>query len=1186
MNTPLDQSARNQALNITESFAVAAPAGSGKTGLLTLRVLKLLAIVKNPEEILCITFTNKAAQEMTERILGALHHAANIKINGLDTPSDPHEKVLVEFALEALENDETQGWNLLNSPTRLRVMTIDGLCRNLTNQLPILSTMGGKTQIFDNAEFAFELAIRNYIEDSLSQPTDSSFYRLLAHLDGNISRLSQLMVSLLANRDQWLDLIYAAKADLAQSKKQLSASVKQWIESILLEFSALTATYECELCSLGNYAAHNLIAEAVDSNITQLKDIEYYPEPSCENITEFWLPLAELLLTKTSTSYRKKLDKRSGFPTASAVMTKEEQTQNLSEKDNAKNKKHLFGEVVTALNETPEVLFLLGQIRNLPSQFYEDQQWQIIEALLEELPRTVAYLRLAFSQLNGTDFIEVATSALSALSDVSDTLEVSDLALKLDYQIHHLLVDEFQDTSYPQLKLLESLTREWLPDEHRTLYAVGDGMQSCYGFRNANVGIFLNLRQNGLKNITLQPLDLTVNFRSKPEIVEWVNDVFEKAYPQQDNINYGAVKYSRSHAFQESDPQHAFVKCHGFISDNTSEEGGEQEALHIADLIKQYQRDYPDETIAVLGKSRSHLQPTIDRLKQQGVAFTAIDIDPISQKQIIVDLVSLTKALSNYSDRIAWLALLRTPWCGIDLKACHALVNNDITDSLDMSLQDAQQEPKHKAWPNIWLQIQNCDAIATLTKEDKTRIKRLCSALTNAIAQRKRKSFFQILETTWLNLGGHNQLITETDIADVKTFFSLVAKHEEAGSIQNFDTFEKALNKLYAQSHSESPNPVQFMTMHKSKGLEFDTVFIPSLTKRPKSDDGQFLYWHELINDSGEKETVLSPISSSTDTTADELTHFIKEEKKQKNKLESLRLLYVACTRAKKRLHLSANFQANEKTRVKPPSTSSLLSQIWQQTESQFEWIECGELVPQARGDSHSAPLASRSASENQLQRLPLNWTLDAGLANTMSDLNPLTDKEERHFDNNNIDIFEEFKVANHTHQAHGILLHRVLRRITLDGIELWDQDKILQTVPYWVLQLNELDVPDLESQQDIIERMETLIHELRNCEQAKWILNNNHQDSQCELKLFHRTHGQYIVDRTFIDQDNQRWIIDYKSSVPDTNESLEHFLQREQASYRDQLLQYSALMKQESSEDITIRMALYFPYIRVLSEL
>ena len=131
-----DAEARLQALDPHKSFIVSAPAGSGKTGLITQRLLRLLATVDNPEEILCITFTRKAAAEMRQRIHGALVFAAQNP-----RPKDPFDAQTWDLATQALSRDKAHKWNLLDIPYRLRIKTIDSFCHFLLNNLCLIMAM-------------------------------------------------------------------------------------------------------------------------------------------------------------------------------------------------------------------------------------------------------------------------------------------------------------------------------------------------------------------------------------------------------------------------------------------------------------------------------------------------------------------------------------------------------------------------------------------------------------------------------------------------------------------------------------------------------------------------------------------------------------------------------------------------------------------------------------------------------------------------------------------------------------------------------------------------------------------------------------------------------------------------------------------------------------------------------------
>ena len=124
----------------------------------------------------------------------------------------------------------------------------------------------------------------------------------------------------------------------------------------------------------------------------------------------------------------------------------------------------------------------------------------------------VAQLQVVFKERGSVDFSAISLAALTALgTDDAPT----DLALYFDVKLRHILVDEFQDTSITQHNLLRKLTAGWETNDGRSLFVVGDPMQSIYRFRQAEVGLFLQSQLQGIGNIQLKPLQLTVNFRSE-----------------------------------------------------------------------------------------------------------------------------------------------------------------------------------------------------------------------------------------------------------------------------------------------------------------------------------------------------------------------------------------------------------------------------------------------------------------------------------------------------------------------------------------------------------------------------------------------------------------------------------------------------------------------------------------------
>ncbi|MEW6689429.1 MAG: UvrD-helicase domain-containing protein, partial [Pseudomonadota bacterium] len=171
---------------------------------------------------------------------------------------------------------------------------------------------------------------------------------------------------------------------------------------------------------------------------------------------------------------------------------------------------------------------MLGTLLILPPERYSAAQWEALEAILALLNPAVAQLWIVFSERSLVDFTQVAHGALAALGSEDAP---TDLALSLDAAVKHLLVDEFQDTSNSQWELLQRLTAGWQADDGRSVFVVGDPMQSIYRFRDAQVGLFLRACDEGLPSVKLVQLTLSTNFRSQGAIVDWVNRVFPSVLP-------------------------------------------------------------------------------------------------------------------------------------------------------------------------------------------------------------------------------------------------------------------------------------------------------------------------------------------------------------------------------------------------------------------------------------------------------------------------------------------------------------------------------------------------------------------------------------------------------------------------------------------------------------------------------
>ena len=179
-----DIKARELALDVTQSFIVQAPAGSGKTELLIQRYLGLLSVVDEPEEIIAITFTRKAAAEMQYRVMGALRSA-----NSGARPEQPHEQRTAALARAALQRDASRGWMLLENPGRMRIQTLDSLNAAIARARPISSPSSASgVKVVTDAELfslhrAAALSTLDYVAETGALHDAAT--EVLAHLDNN-----------------------------------------------------------------------------------------------------------------------------------------------------------------------------------------------------------------------------------------------------------------------------------------------------------------------------------------------------------------------------------------------------------------------------------------------------------------------------------------------------------------------------------------------------------------------------------------------------------------------------------------------------------------------------------------------------------------------------------------------------------------------------------------------------------------------------------------------------------------------------------------------------------------------------------------------------------------------------------------------------------------------------------------
>jgi ATP-dependent helicase/nuclease subunit A len=1127
IDTTSDTAARERAIAAEGSVLVQAPAGSGKTTLLAQRYLRLLALADAPERILALTFTRRAAREMRERVLLALDAARRERCPEHMNCETWNLAKLARRHLDALHLDTER------QPSRLRIETIDAFNAWLASQLPISAGAGAAFQVLADATLCYEEAARRALAHEGEDQFGVAVDRVLALDDQRWRQLLALIADMLPSRDRWLPLLagrlQAASAldevQLQRVRQHLDEDLRILISRVLIRArDALGAERIAALSRLVHHAAQRARAARPD-----LSDWAQDGSPLRADATDHarWCAIARLLLTATG-EFRKRLTKNDGFDPQCAD-------------------KAPMLDLLQELERAPAARQTLVEIRNLPPPAYSDEQWGRVREVAQVLVLAAAELDQVFREQGVADFPAVSLAALRALGTADAP---TDLGLRLDYRLQHVLVDEFQDTSSAQLELLRLLTAGWQTGDGRSVFCVGDPMQSIYGFRQAEVRAFLELAEDGIGELRFDVQRLRDNFRSARPLVEWTNDCFARVLPRADDRARGAIAFRPSTAAAAESEETAAspsVALRGFAS-------RAEESAAIAEMIAAQLERHPEWRIAILVRARTHAGEIAAGLRARGIAFRAVDIEPLQDRAVVRDVIMLVCALLHLGDRTAWLAILRAPWAGIGL-----------ADLLQIS----------RAAPLVWEALADEAVLQRLSTDGRARCRRVHSVLEAAFRVRNDSSIARWVERTWLAIGGASCAASPQDLELAGAAFARLRELEQRG-LPDAAELPGSFADLYAD-HGVSSN-VEIMTIHKAKGLEFDMVVVPALDRHVPRGRDQLLVSHQFAR-SGRDGMVMAA-RPAVGAERDRLFEFLRHQLRDAAGLEAQRLLYVACTRAKWQLRLTAViFSADGSAvpaeeggtlhRAAPLRAGSLLAVLWPVVGAEFALAAVQAPHSQAAYVPRGGPLS----------RVPRNWgpRLHDGPATADAISVPPGMRVET----------PVFDWAGETARRVGILVHAELQ--AMDAASA-DEQRIRGRETHFRRWLALHGVP-ADRLQGAAGRVVDALIAVHSDSRGRWILQNA-REALREHALSGRLQdgsgalrgevARVVIDRSFIDEQGVRWIIDYKTSQHSGGGG-EEFLDREVERYRSQLQRYAMLVKRLGPEPV--RLGLYFPLMRAWRE-
>jgi ATP-dependent helicase/nuclease subunit A len=1125
----IDREERLAALDTTTSHHVESPAGSGKTLLLTTRFLKLLSEVNHPREILALTFTEKAAGEMKNRIINYLTRAGR-----KSSPIDSLDKELLELGKKALEKhqDSTQ---IITSSNGLNIMTFHGFCNYVARRAPLEAGVAPDYEIIDEETQSLLMneVIENYFRSSFSYPEGSmeriSLENRLLHYNNNWKGLDNELRELIGKRDRVRDLtVFVREAGgrgLSNIPEILKERMRPYIEECLEDLRRIFTS-----CDPGmrwkDFVCH---LEEKGATIAAMMPLSV-PEPLWEELSS-WQEIGEILLTRSGTP-RRSLGPKRGFY---GNFGKTEWGKSISDMDE---------DVAKRLYETMSY----PSFHDTGSDVETLSDFIIVAADVIERYESLCRKR------HLTDFVGLEQAALRVL----DENNPSDLHLFLDHRIQHLLIDEFQDTSRIQWTLIKRLCDGWVPGDGRTVFIVGDPKQSIYAFRNAEVALFQEAKSgiplSGHGVLPLSIHTLKTNFRSSGRLIAWTNELFGKTVMADPRPEADEVSFSPSAPAGKKDDRSLLSL--NLFADEDNERAREKEAKWLARRVRcAFDETGGEKSIAVLLFTRNRLTRYLSAFKEEGLPVQVQEGLSLVKRPEIGHLIQMTNLLAMPHDDLAWASLLRSPWCWFD-----------ITTLLGISKQS----------PESWR-----DKIRMSATRD-PKLRDIVNATDGAFLRVGRDPLGKIVKKLWADLNGPAEtarLFGMAGVANCHEFFHVLEDMEEGIPLETLKRFRGAMERLYEPADPTlSRSSVQMMTIHRAKGLEFDIVFLPYLDWKPIISGPPVPppYLLERIPGGGGK-NVIAMGGDRRRGVASKTYDFLKKIKKERRWGEAKRWFYVASTRARDSLIMSGVAKIKDDI-ISAPDNSVLkwvmnhegindrdTAHIVEAENKMLSIYVNPEIGPSVRVTADHEPELPEPY-ELLPQRIPHRALPPSSFR---------SDEAEPR------DAMERAESPSENAVIRGIVTHRMLSTYIKRAL-LPSEKAVAMTLVHEGMACEPAD----KMAGEILKEVGATVSEPF----LSGLIRRSHPLVETEWPLEYLTEGggirSGIIDLAVFDGTTW-WIVDFKTSRPAEGDNLEDFLQMEEKKYTPQIDHYRSMLKNLIHDDSQeIRAGIYLTALPLWREI
>lgn len=1065
------------ALDTRRSFAVDGGAGTGKSELCLQRYIRLLCEAGEPEEVLFLVDGDNHARRVLARVMAMLEHGAA----GGD-----------ESAVALRARDAEKNWGLAAQPERLQIRTLESLARDLVAAAPVTSGCGAGVRLTDNPENYYRIAARALLRTlDHDERVAPNLETLLLHLDNDLLRAEHFLAGLLRRRvelQRCLDLKHPET-----NRDALHAAMSEAVGMTLVDIAA-TVPGDCvdELAVLAAAAAREFEGRKETSPLTACRDLRGLPAADTAALPA-WRGLCHLLLRDDGT-IRRDYDQTHGFVAAEMQQRMRALAQRLAD----------------ASGLAPRLVL----VNDITEVRYTPLQWTVLQSLLAVLPRVIEDLSRAFRALGEMDLSELLQGAGRALAAGQAEIFGPD-------GLQHLIVDDFHEIPFAGAELIGQLITGWGDGDHRSVFITGNPFASVRRDAGAQPALYLAARRDGLRQCELEALHLTTSRRASTAVLDWINEAFGNGATS-GLPGEGAMPFWSAAAGEGENGEVIVTAVAG---------GVEAEAGFIADALEQ-SPEWRDSSVAVLVADATGAGIMIDALRARGIACSSEQVDLLGQRPVVRDLHALTRALLHLGDRVAWLSLLRAPWCGLTLADLHELV----ADSPDVT---------------VWELIIDERRRARLSDDGQQRISRIKRVVAQTLAERGRRDLRRLVEGVWTALGGAVCIADEYELDHARSYFSLLGELDDGGEPDSLEALEAAVARL-RETRAVRRGEVFVSTIRHARRRVYDTVILAGLSApvaRAEQDDA--LRWLVRPDQFGNAQLLLAPVTAETQN--DGINRWLEDLQSLHHDHELQRLVYVGASRARERLVVVAAPPYAQQGWGAPPVHSPL----------RVIWPQLARRLPAQPSNTMTSDLATGG----RIRRLPSSWLLpQAPQPKVWNVPRQTTFAADEHLGYLDDDARIIARVVT-----------RTLAEIAADGPTDWAMRSMDGLVNH-LQRLFAMMGVSVASVSEAADRIGAALHTLLEDSRARWVLDAEHRRAHAPMAVTGWLDDQLTavtIDRSFVDDTGTRWLIEYQ--FPELHGEVDEGIHdRCLEDAKPRLHRYARLVRR--LEATTIRTGLLFP--------